>query len=264
MTTFQKIVKYLAIALAVFIIVSIFSAIFGIAEFFSGEGVTDEIQAYEISENITSLDIEIGAADFNIVSGKSFSVESNLKHLTVTENNGTLVIKEDKKIGISYTDAVLTLYVPADYVFDKIELLTGAGRLNAESLSAKELEFELGAGEINIKQLNASSKAEIEGGAGALTIESGTLNDLSLEMGVGALQLTSAITGNSEINFGVGEADLTLLGAEDDYELQFEGGIGEAYINGEAIGNNKIYGNGKHRIDIEGGIGKVDIDFKEN
>ena len=45
---------------------------------------------------------------------ESFSVESNLKHLTVEDKNGVLTIEETRKFAHTYTGAILTLYIPAD------------------------------------------------------------------------------------------------------------------------------------------------------
>ena len=47
--------------------------------------VLDDSQTYEITSDIHSLDIQINAADFKIKHGDAFSVESNLKYLSVSE-----------------------------------------------------------------------------------------------------------------------------------------------------------------------------------
>ena len=52
--------------------------------------VLDDSQTYEITSDIHSLDIQINAADFKIEHGDEFSVESNLKYLSVFEKDGVL------------------------------------------------------------------------------------------------------------------------------------------------------------------------------
>ena len=47
--------------------------------------VLGEPKMYEVGSEIHSLDIQISAADFTIVQAEEFSVESNLKNLTVSE-----------------------------------------------------------------------------------------------------------------------------------------------------------------------------------
>ena len=106
MTNFQKTVKYIAMAFAIFLTVSIIGGIlsmFGLfGGFFGGDAVTEDIKAYSVSSEIQSLEVKINAADFTIKQGESFSVESNLKHLTVEDKNGVLTVKETKKFAHSY------------------------------------------------------------------------------------------------------------------------------------------------------------------
>ena len=182
MTNFQKTVKYIAMAFAIFLTVSIIGGIlsmFGLfGGFFGGDAVTEDIKTYAVSSVIQSLEVKINAADFTIKQGESFSVESNLKHLTVEDKNGVLTIKETKKFAHTNTGAVLTLYIPADTVFEKANIITGAGRLTVDSLSAFAMNFELGAGEVTIDTLVATSDIDIDGGAGKITISGGALHNL--------------------------------------------------------------------------------------
>ena len=269
MTTFQKVIKYLAIAFAIVLIISILTGIinaFAMAiGIFDNDTVSEDVSTYPISNNITSLEVDINAADFTIISGDSFYVKSNLNKLTVEEKNGTLTITENNSfnLGITYTDASLVLCVPKDFVFNHANIKTGAAKLTVEALYADKLDLELGAGEVIINELKALSKAHIEGGAGALSIKSGVLYDLDLDMGVGELNLTASILGESELNYGVGEANLVLIGSKEDFCIEFNKGIGSATIDGETMSDGTVYGNGKNQIYINGGIGAINVSFKD-
>lgn len=267
MTTLQKIIKYLAIAFAIFLTVSIIGGIlsaFGLfGGHFSSDAVLDDVKTYSISSEIHNLKIVINAADLYIKEGESFAVESNLKHLKVENNDGLLTIQETKKSISTYTGAVLTVYVPAGTVFDTATLTTGAGRLTIGNLSAGTLDFELGAGEVSIDSLNATKSADIEGGAGRITISGGALKDLDLEMGVGQLNLTSALTGHCQLDLGVGESNITLIGNKDDYKLDLEKGIGNISVDGKNVSDYGSSGNGTNKVDINGGIGAINVNFKE-
>ena len=223
-----------------------------------------ETQSYEISSEIHSLDIQIGAADFIIEHGDRFSVESNLNYLSVSERNGVLaIIEEDhNQIGITdYTDAVLKLYIPNDIVFESVEITTGAAKLTADSLSANYLELELGAGKVQFGYLNAYDNADIEGGTGEITIANGMLNNLILEVGVGELDLTAALLGKSKLSFGIGKSNLTLIGSKDMYKIDIENGLGSITVDGKTVTNFGSSGNGQNYIEVEGGVGTVDIAF---
>lgn len=231
--------------------------------FFSGDAVTEDIKTYSVSSEIQSLEVTINAADFTIKQGESFSVESNLKHLTVEDKNGVLTVKETKKFIGTYTGAELTLYIPADTVFEKANIITGAGRLTVDRLSASTMNFVLGAGEVTIDTLVAASDIDIDGGAGKITISGGALHNLDLDMGVGQLNLTSALTGESDFDLGVGESNITIIGNKDDYKLDIEKGLGNITVDGTSVSNIKGQGNGSNSIEVNGGIGAINLKFQD-
>ena len=225
--------------------------------------VLDETKTYEITSEIHSLDIRINAADFKIVSADEFSVESNLKYLSVSEKDGVLKIVDEAKSNSNYSDSILTLYVPNGTVFDDVDIETGAAKMTVDTLSANSVELKLGAGDVRIESLNASSEVDIEGGAGQITVLGGTLNDLSLEMGMGELNLTAAVLGDSDLKFGVGASNLTLNGSEDDYKVDIEKGLGSITVDGKTVTDYGSSGNGQNHIEIYGGVGAVNLNFKE-
>lgn len=216
---------------------------------------------YEVTSDIRSLDIQINAADVSIVHGSRFSVESNLKNLSVSETNGVLTIEEKTKVGTTYTDAMLTLRIPDDIVFDTVKITTGAAKLTVDSLSADSLSLTLGAGEVWFGSLNAYSSIDMEGGTGEITIAAGTLQNLNMRIGVGAFRLTAALRGNSDLQFGVGEADLTLIGNPADYRLEVTEGIGSIHIDASSASDYSS-GTGQNYVKIQGGIGEGNIRFR--
>jgi hypothetical protein len=81
-------------------------------------------------------------------------------------------------------------------------------------------------------------------------------------MGVGELNLTASLNGESNLEFGVGESDLTLIGSKDDYLFDINAGIGSISIDGKKYSefiNNK---NALNEINIKGGVGELNISFK--
>ena len=266
MTTLQKVIKYLAIAFAIFLTVSIVGGILsavGLFEgFFSTDAVLEDVETYSVAAEIHNLDIEINAADLYIKEGEAFSVESNLKHLKVEEKGGLLTIQETKKFTGTYNGAVLTVYVPAGTVFDNVNLTTGAGRLTIGNLSAGTLDFELGAGDVTITSLVATESADIEGGAGRVTVSGGTLKDLDLEMGVGQLNLTAGLTGDCQLDLGVGESNITLIGSKENYKLDMEKGLGNICVDGKNVSGYSS-GNGANEVEINGGVGSINVQFDD-
>ena len=158
----------------------------------------------------------------------------------------------------------MTLYIPAYTVFEKANIITGAGRLTVDHLSASTMCFVFGAGEVKIDTLIATTAVDIEGGAGKITISGGALHNLDLEMGVGQLNLTSALTGESDFDLGVGESDITVIGSKNDYKLDIEKGIGDITFDGASVSNIKGQGNGNNSIEVSGGIGAINLKFEES
>ncbi len=266
MTTLQKVIKYLAIAFAVFLSISIIGGILGavglFGGFFASDAVSEELKTYSVTAEIHELRIRINAADLYIKEGESFSVQSNLEHLKVEESGGVLTVEETRKFGGNYSGAMLTIYVPAGTVLDSTNLTTGAGRLTIEKLSCQVLDFELGAGDVSITSLIATESADIDGGAGRVTVSGGELRNLDLDMGVGQLNLTAALTGDCQLDLGVGESNITLIGVKTDYELDLEKGLGTITVDGKDVSDYGSSGNGANKVEINGGIGTVDVRFQ--
>lgn len=264
MTTAQKIIKYCAIAFAVFLIVSIIGGVLRLFWFFSNDDTVGEMENYTVAETVENLEIDLSAAQFEIKSGSSFSVESNHKHLSLESSNGLLSIKEEHKNFGIHADAVkVILTVPENFVFDKAEISTGAGTVKIDKLATDNLSLELGAGEVSIDKLTANTSAKIDSGAGELTIEGGELADLDLDMGVGEVNLESRLTGNCEIDYGVGKLNMTLIGKSEDYSITLDKGLGEAALEGRTMHDGETYGTGNTSVAIDGGVGELNISFDE-
>lgn len=269
MNTFQKVIKYLAVAFALFLSISIIGGIVQVlasVASFGSKNAVGEMKTYEVSEKVESIQVDISAADFVIQTGEKFLVESNHKYLTVDERNTKLVISEKEHSSFSNThgNVKLVVTVPEGFVFQDADISTGAGRVTVDTLAANTLNLSLGAGETKIGSLTAAAKAHIEGGAGALTVNGGALHNLDCDMGVGNVMLTSKITGNSSIDYGVGQAELVLLGSGEDYQIHLDKGVGEATIDGETMRDDSVYGAGANKLDIDGGVGEIEIRFEQN
>lgn len=266
MSTTQKVIKYLALALAIFLCVSIFSAICGALGFafhiFRGRDVVGDMKDYAIRGEINELTVDLSAAELNIQRGDTFLVQSNRKNLSVKEGNGSLSISEQGILFSISETAQVTIFVPENVAFDRVKIDTGAGNVRLEALSTDELELDLGAGKTTIDNLTVYDEAKIDGGAGKLTITDSRLNDLHLDMGAGKLELTAAVTGDSNIDCGVGSLELTLLGRESEYQIELDKGIGSATLEGKSMQDDHIYGSGDNYLEIEGGVGSVQIQFQ--
>ena len=227
------------------------------------DAVLSESWTYAAEGEITSLNIRIGAADFRLRAGDAFAVESNLKYLSVSEQGGTLVLDEDTKPNSNYKDAFLYLTVPRGAQLDRVDIKTGAAEISVDALDCKTLDMKLGAGDVSFAYLAVSAEADIEGGAGKITVSDGSIRDLDLEMGVGELDLTVALLGDCDLEFGVGESKIALLGDKDRYCIEIDKGIGPVFVDGVKVTDFGTSGSGENHIEISGGLGEIRLTLEE-
>lgn len=271
MTTVQKVIKYLALAFALFIIVNIISGIlFGIYSLANVLGLNksdnnDVKNLEEVSANIdyteiSKLNIGLEYSNITIKSSDNFKIESNSPDVSVTQNNKQLIIKEKNNKWFFNKDAnEVIIYIPEDIIFDEVKIENGAGEIYIENLGTEKLNFEIGAGKVEIKELDVSKQAKINGGAGKVEILSGEINNLDLDMGVGKFELTSKLTGKNDIDAGIGKLDVNLIGEKEDYTIKLSKGLGAITLYGKQIVNDGKYGNGECSIEINGGVGAIDV-----
>ena len=285
MTSIQKVIKYLAIAFAIFLIVTIVSSVLGALFIFSGvlnltkdvtKNVTTEMTVIDItneeyvvqdvdSKVISNLDIELFYTDLVIKKGDKFKIESNTRNIKCEQNGKILKIKEQKKGWFGKNNVTsLILYIPEDFKFEKVDINAGSGKVRILDFNAKNLDFELGAGETLIEKIYVSNECKIEGGAGEITVISGSINNLDLDLGIGATNISAEITGKNEINAGVGNVNVSLNGVKEDYKIKVDKGLGSIKVDGVEAENGKIYGNGNNFIDIDGGIGNIEVTYNES
>ena len=178
MTTAQKVIKYIAIAFAIFLIITIISAILtGIFGLLSAFGlihseediVTDELKV--ISSDVTevsTLKLELAFTNLEIKTGDSFRVETNNSKISFTDNNGNIKIKEENHgffMNKNYASDLI-IYMPENIMaFDEVKIETGAGKINIQGLNTQGLYLELGAGDVYIENLVVTKEAKIDGGA---------------------------------------------------------------------------------------------------
>lgn len=268
MNKIQKVIKTLAICLAILIIGNIISLIIYGLSWIPGLNQNtkndDSITFEESYHDIEEIELDIIASSITIKPGTEFKITAtNMKNnFTSKRKKNTLKIEEKVTwFQKSNKEGKITITIPEDKVLDKLSVDTGAGKFTMTDIEINEFELDQGAGiiEISNSKLNTS---DIDGGAGEIEIKNSTLNNLELDAGIGKIKLEAIIIGNSKINCGIGQIDLTLLETENDYQIKVEKGIGNIKINGENQSNSTTYGTGTNKLELEGGIGNINVNFK--
>lgn len=265
MNSTHRIVKYFAYGLAASIIGSIIMLSLGILKvvttFFINNDEFRIKKTYDISEakNIKKLNIELSTSNLIIKEGTSFKIETTSNNISVDESKDMLKIKE-KNNNIVKKEKVY-IYIPDNYYFDIVDISTGVGEANINNLNANEITYEIGAGIVSIEYINILNKSTINCGTGKLNIYNSILNNLDLELGVGDSYINSKILGNSKIHSGIGSLLINIIGTVEDYKFNVNKGIGTVKIHDNIMSDDLIYGEGTNFIDLESGIGSVEVNF---
>lgn len=276
----QKVIKYIAMAFAIFLSVNIILAI--IAGIFLGiktfgllsnditinTSENQQIEYSQVYEDIKNLDINCNYSSLKVItSGDKLKVEvNNTQEVSINKENNILKINEDTSFFDIFDfdkDIQITVYVPENEKFDNIKINTGAGKVEISKLNTNTLKLTLGAGESNISDLIVNDTTKINGGVGKLTINNSELTNLKMDLGVGEVKVSAKISRDSKIDCGVGRLSLNLNGNKEEYEIKASHGLGRFTIDNTEIKDDTTYGNGNNYIKVSGGIGEVNIQFNK-
>jgi len=182
-----------------------------------------------------NIDLDVGEMIVKEADGDEFSVhaEDVNESYVCEEKDGTLFIrhKEVKKFrfwsfGWNNREAKIVLEVPRGTVFDETQMVIGVGKIELSDFQSK---------------------------------------NLSIDCGVGAAYLEGRITGDCNLNCGVGEIKMKLSGNEEDYDYEVDCGIGEVRIGDRsytALGHSSAQNNhADNNMNIECGVGSVKVTF---
>lgn len=280
MTSFQKVIKYGAIAFAVYlcfviigIIVGTITTIFGIStgmQIFEDSTNEAMITKWEQEySNITNLDIDLSVCKLVIKKGDTLKVEaSEIFDQFKCSANGNKLKIEDKTFHRNFFNEIedvkseVVIYVPDSLKFDEVTIETGVNETNIEYLKANKVNMEMGVGRYQVKSILAKH-VKIEAGAGEANIEDGNMEDLKLDGGIGKLSFTGKITKTADIESGVGRLDVNLIGSLADYKVKAEKGLGNFRVNGEKVSDQQTIGNGDVSVKVNAGVGETVVNFKE-
>lgn len=275
MTTTQKIIKYLAIAFALFLVISIFSIIFGLSREIISSINSDKKDSKLLEEyttisnnvnNIESFKIDISNDNIEIKEGEKFEVKTNDPDVKFYHENSKVKIKTDKTFSWHLSNSsrgTIIIYLPNEFNISELNLNLGAGKIDIDKIFVETLLMDLGAGTMTAKEINVYEKATINGGAGNINIYSGTINNLNLKLGAGNASIESDLTGSNTLTTGVGKLNLGLSRSKDNYKFDISKGLGNIILNDFDVSEDILIGDGETKIKISGAVGNIIINTAE-
>lgn len=223
------------------------------------------------TEGIANLHVELGGSLFYVEesSDDTFYVEAvNAGKFQAYESGGTIYIKSNRKTRIwdEIEKCSVTLYIPENYVFSKVEMELGAGLMELGTLSGQEMKLEVGAGQITADYLE-SGNLDISVGAGEVIVNDMSVTELSSSVGAGHFYAAGTVNGNIDAECAMGSLELDLNAAEEDFDYSVECVAGAV-----EVGNNSYSGlasernwsnNAGRNMELECSMGQIVVSFWE-
>lgn len=248
------------------------------------DGETVSFQASSFRE----LDLELGACTLYLQESADdqiyVSVEGNvLRHYYLVDGSTFRVRNAGKTIIAGKSDKVY-LKIPKDFLFDEADVTIGAGTLEGGALRAGDLSMDVGAGECSLDEI-LGNEVSLNVGAGAIRTESldaekldlnvgagefrlkgvSVTRELDLELGMGNAEIDGAVTGNMNVDCGMGNVTMRLAGSEDDHAYEVDCGMGSVEIGNRNYGGfstEQKWNSGQGSVfEIECNMGNVKISF---
>ncbi len=223
----QKVIKYCAMAFAVFLSVVIFgtiiSVVVGVTTGIAGVNflLDDDKERINLSEEytleeakelgITSILVDCSAA-ITVQTGDVLSIEA----LNVTEdyeirqNNGKFSIVQDEpefKIGFWFDNVTeretVVVTIPEELATEQVKVLSGSGTVIVTGVGTEYLTVDSGSGKVTAEKV-AAKRLYVDSGSGRVTILQAVMDETELNTGSGGITVEDSKLGELLLNSGSG------------------------------------------------------------
>jgi len=206
-----------------------------------------------VADSVTEVEIDAGAARVIVRAGDSFEYRATdfakgSFHAHV--EGSSLRLDQDDWLeslpfGRRAKRPVLELVVPAGKRLSGVKIELGAGSLSVDGVSADRVILKTGAGEIESAGLSAK--------------------EVTVESGAGAIDFSDVRADELEVATGAGSVTLGLAGAEADWLVEFERGLGAVTVGSQSfngVGSGSVGArDAARRVLIRTGVGAATVRF---
>ncbi len=224
--------------------------------------ISDEEKSMFQLEEVDSLEIEVGAAQVELLQNDSsdqITVWADCENDTYVKN-GVLHIENQ----VDLEECTIIIAIPSNAVFGEIDISGSACEMNIERLETKYIELEVDAGQITVADLNAED-AQFEIGAGEIFVDYANIEQMDVNIGMGNFVYEGEITRRGSVDCGMGNAELHLKGDKEDYNYEIDCAAGNVDIGNQSYGGlaaeKTINNHADATIEIDCGMGNVTIEF---
>lgn len=272
MSGLQKVIKYCAMAFAIFLSVVIFGAIIaavtGVATGIAGvHYITEERERINLSEKYTEAEIaELGIQDLLIDCNAYITVqrgdELSVVATNVTEDykircsNGKLsVLQEKKNIVIGFGDwnirekEEVLVTIPESFEPEQVVIRSGSGKVSVSEVTSDRMELDSGSGAVDMTDVKTET-LRVDSGSGKMYLNRITATESDLDTGSGSVKGDNVSLGRLRVISGSGAVRLTDLTAEN---VKVDSGSGSVEFAGRLTGDCEFEtGSGSATVAIDG------------
>ncbi len=291
MTGFQKFIKYAAIAFGIYLSITIVFILLGIAGTFVGishignekfeqrieerieNGQNEIIENTEESntpsfsksyENIQKLEIDLENVNLEIKKGDSFKIEGmNLSDSIQIQENGDNIKIDDEHIPSGYINenTKLVVYMPEDQKLDEIDIEVQYASVNIEKINSTKFNLDLQNNTCKISELVADN-VEMNIESADIDLSTGEVTRFQLEADLGDENVAIKVLENAEFDLEHANAEIKLIGKQEDYQIMHKKQEGRTSIAGQEISSeNETIGNGNAKITLETKYTNTNVNF---
>lgn len=261
MNGIQKVIKYCAMAFAIFLSVVIFGAILaavtGVATGIAGvKAITeyDEKERINLSEEYSEEEIkQLGITDIFIDCNAEITVERGevlaINAWNVTEDysiqclNGKLsIVEDDPDFGFrwvfSFGDITtekekVLVTIPESFASEQVTVYSGSGMVSLSDITTGQMDIDSGSGKVVAENVTADT-LYINSGSGRVSLTKASASETMLDTGSGSVTVEDATLGKLYLNSGSGSVTMKSLVAKD---LDLDSGSGSVELEGELTGD---------------------------
>jgi len=273
MNGIQKVIKYCAMAFAIFLTVVIFgaivSAVLGVTtgivgvNFLMGEEKEriDLSQEYTIEE-VNRLGIQSVLVDCNaeitVKPGEKLAIvaENVTDEYEIRQANGKFSIVQKTpqiKIGLWFGNTSegerVTVSVPQKLLMEQIKVNSGSGKVVLESFQTDDLMVDSGSGRVTINDVR-TKRMNIDSGSGKVSLLRTNAEETGLVIGSGGIAVDDATLGKLRLDSGSGSVALRNVIAE---KAEVDSGSGSVLVEGKLTGSCEFEtGSGSLTLRLDG------------
>lgn len=294
----HKLIKVAAMIFAVDLFIVIASGITTVfvmgTEVFDNAGSNNKINFTKEFEDIKSIKVESGDISVTILPTDKEQIMVKAEHVSknvkARQIGDELVIDNCFYIGDWFNwfndrnkMSSITIFLPKDITLLEADIESGSGELDVRDMSvdnfmldggsgditlsgisATEYEIDLGSGDCVVKESKLED-GELDSGSGKVYFKDCTIADTEFSTGSGSIEFDGKLLGENTFDGGSGALNVKLHNPITDYNIDIDLGSGNGYINGKRIDDEycEDHADCQNEIIIDGGSGRVDLDFLE-